>query len=159
MSQVMPALLSRNSSQRIFMRLRHHYVASHAIQDEKSARNFTGFIITSLPRAFRHVRQARFWPRRLFPLFSHLIPFPEKSFAKVARAVAAQTSALGNNRGYDCYRLRAFRPHNLCNSQHKNRGCQRANVQDAKHALVQEKKTRTRIIAVPPRGWARHERR
>lgn len=39
------------------------------------------------------------------------------SFAKVVRAVAARTSALGN-RGNDCYRLRAFRPHNSYNTQH-----------------------------------------
>lgn len=52
---------------------------------------------------------------------SHLVTFPEKSFARLARAVAARTSALGN-RGYDRYCLRAFRPHNSCNSRHGKRG-------------------------------------
>lgn len=84
---------------------------------------------------------------------SHLIPFPEKSFAKVARAAAARTSALDNNRGYDCYRLRAFRPHNSCNSQHRKRGC---NVQMCKRKTrTRRRKTRCyeyRVYAVPPRG-------
>lgn len=44
--------------------------------------------------------------------------FLERSFEEEARAVVARTSALGN-RGNDCYRLRAFRLHNSCNSDPK----------------------------------------
>lgn len=84
-------------------------------------------------------------------LFSHphLILFPEKSFAKEARAAAARTSALGNNRGYDCYRLRAFRPHNSCNSQHRKRGYQRANVQTRTRAKKKKTQTGTSRVRNP----------
>jgi len=56
-----------------------------------------------------------------FIYIPYLTPFPEMSFAKVARAAGVRTSALGN-RGNDCYRLRAFRPHNSYNTQHGKRG-------------------------------------
>lgn len=61
-------------------------------------------------------------PSSILSLFlTHLVTFPEKTIAGLARAVVARTSALGN-RGYDRYCLRAFRPHNSCNSRHGKRG-------------------------------------